>query len=138
MDDPELIPAAVEEMLRMEAAVSTCRRATKDTELAGAPLQKDDIVLVVLQGPNRDPGEFDAPDAVQIDRAPNRHLSFGAGPHRCVGSHLARIVIRIALEEIHRRIPDHRLDPATPPLPHASQVRGVLQLPLVFTPEQRS
>ncbi len=132
IDDPELIPAAVEEMLRIEAAVSTCRRATRDTVLAGVPVRKDDVVLVILQGANRDPGEFADPADVRIDRTPNRHLSFGAGPHRCVGSHLARIVIRTALDEIHRRIPDYRLDPDNPPLWHASQVRGALRLPLLF------
>jgi cytochrome P450 len=71
---------------------------------------------------------------MRIDRAPNRHLTFGSGPHRCLGSHLARIELRIALEESHRRIPDYALDPNEPPTVLPSQVRGVARMPIVFTP----
>ncbi len=136
VEDPSLIPAAVEEMLRMEGAVSAGRRATKDTEIGGIPIQEGDRVLVVLSAANRDDSEFDAPDVVRITREPNRHLSFGAGPHRCLGSHLARVEIRIALEELHRRIPDYRIDPSKPSVFNAGQVRGVVTLPVLFTPEQ--
>ena len=83
-------------------------------------------------GANSDPREFDDPGAVRIDRTPNRHLSFGSGPHRCLGSHLARVELRIALEELHRRIPDYRL--AGPVVQHPSQVRGVVRMPIAFTP----
>jgi cytochrome P450 len=82
-----------------------------------------------------DSREFANPDTVQIDRSPNRHLTFSTGPHRCLGSHLARIEISIALAELHRRIPDYRVDPDKATISHASQVRGVLQLPILFTPE---
>jgi cytochrome P450 len=71
---------------------------------------------------------------VQVDRLHNRHLTFSAGPHRCVGSNLARVELTIALEEIHRRIPDYRVDPDRPPTYHHSQVRGVRELYLTFTP----
>ena len=136
VDDPSLIPAAVEEMLRMEGAVSAGRRAMKDTELAGIPIKEGDRVLVVLSAANRDSSEFDSPDVVRITREPNRHLSFGAGPHRCLGSHLARVEIRIALEELHRRIRDYRIDPEKPSVYNAGQVRGVVTLPVRFTPEK--
>ena len=135
IDDPALLPSAVEEMLRIESAVSMGRRVTHDTELGGVKLKAGDQLLVVLAGANRDGRQFNEPDEVRIDRAPNRHLAFGSGPHRCLGSHLARIELTIALEEIHRRIPDYRLDPGQPALSHASQVRGVVKLPILFTPE---
>ena len=135
IDDPALQPGAVEEMLRNESAVSMGRRVTRDTELGGVKLKAGDQLLVVLAGANRDGRQFTEPDEVRIDRAPNRHLAFGSGPHRCLGSHLARIELTIALEEIHRRIPDYRLDPGQPALSHASQVRGVVKLPILFTPE---
>ena len=135
IDDPALLPSAVEEMLRIESAVSMGRRVTRDTELGGVKLKAGDQLLVVLAGANRDGRQFNEPDEVRIDQAPNRHLAFGSGPHRCLGSHLARIELTIALEEIHRRIPDYRLDPGQPALSHASQVRGVVKLPILFTPE---
>jgi cytochrome P450 len=136
VDDPSLIPSAVEEMLRIEGAVSAGRRAMKDTELAGVTIKEGDRVLVVLSAANRDSSEFDQPDVVRVTREPNRHLSFGAGPHRCLGSHLARVEIRIALEELHRRIPDYRIDPDKPSVFNAGQVRGVVTLPVLFTPEK--
>jgi cytochrome P450 len=132
--EASLIPAAVEEMLRIEAAVSPGRQVRQDTELGGVTLNRGDTVLLVLAGANRDAREFTEPADVRIDRLPNRHLSFGAGPHRCLGSHLARIELRIALEELHRRIPDYRLAPDQPVLAHPSQVRGVIRMPITFTP----
>jgi cytochrome P450 len=136
IDDPDLIPAAVEEILRFEAAVSMGRSARRDTTIAGVPIKQGDQLLVILAGANRDASEFPEPDEFHVDRRPNRHLSFGAGPHRCLGSHLARIELRIALEEIHRRIPDYRLDPAKPALSQATAIRGVVALPILFTPER--
>ncbi|MEZ0355250.1 cytochrome P450 [Mycobacterium sp. SA01] len=138
IEDPGLLPGAVEEMLRYEAAVSMGRNATVDTEIGGLPIKQGDQLVVILAGVNRDRGEFVDPDEVQLDRTPNRHLAFGSGPHRCIGSHLARIEVAAALEAIHRRIPDYRIDTSKPVLSHASQVRGVTQLPILFTPENRS
>jgi cytochrome P450 len=89
---------------------------------------------VLLCSANRDGGEFEDPDELRIDRSPNRHLSFGAGPHRCIGSHLARIELKLAMEEIHKRLPDYRLVPEDPPILHATQVRGCIRLPITFTP----
>ncbi|GAA4546703.1 cytochrome P450 [Pseudonocardia xishanensis] len=135
IDDPSLVPAAVEEMLRMEAAVSMGRRVRHDVTLGGVDLKEGDQLLLVLHGANRDGREFPDPDVVKVDRTPNRHLSFGSGPHRCLGSHLARIEISLVFEELHKRIPDYRVDPAKQVVSHASQVRGVLDLPILFTPE---
>jgi cytochrome P450 len=135
IDDPALIPAAVEEMLRIEAAVSPGRRVSHDTTLGGVELKAGDQLLLVLAAANRDGREFDDPDVVHIDRTPNRHLSFGSGPHRCLGSHLARIEVQLVFEELHKRIPDYRVDPSKPVVSHPSQVRGVLELPILFTPQ---
>jgi cytochrome P450 len=134
IDDPSLAPSAVEEMLRIEAAVSPGRKVMADTSLAGIPLAAGDTVLLVLAAANADAREFDEPAKVRIERSPNRHLSFGSGPHRCLGSHLARVELRIALEELHRRIPDYLVD-AGELVQHPSQVRGVVRMPVTFTPE---
>lgn len=136
IDDPSLIPAAVEEMLRIEAAVSPGRRVRHDTTLGGIELKEGDQLLLVLAGANRDGREFDDPDVVHIERTPNRHLSFGSGPHRCLGSHLARVELQLVFEELHKRIPDYRIDTEKQVVSHPSQVRGVLELPILFTPEQ--
>ncbi|MEZ7240686.1 cytochrome P450 [Rhodococcus sp. GXMU-t2271] len=132
--DDGLIPTAVEEILRIEAAVVMGRRATRDVELGGARIKEGDQLIVMLCSANRDADEFDDPDTLDLERTPNRHLSFGAGPHRCLGSHLARLELSIALEELHRRIPDYELVESDPPVLHATQVRGCLRLPIKFTP----
>ncbi|WP_040801093.1 cytochrome P450 [Nocardia higoensis] len=134
IDDESIIPSAVEEILRIEAAVIPGRRATRTTELGGVTISEGDQLILMLCGANRDSAEFESPDQLELDRMPNRHLSFGAGAHRCIGSHLARIELRIALEELHRRIPDYDLVESDPPVLHASQVRGCARLPIRFTP----
>lgn len=133
--DPALIPKAVEEILRIEAAIVPGRRATREVELGGVTIAEGDQLILMLCGANRDPGEFPAPTDFTVERYPNRHLSFGAGPHRCLGSHLARVELTIALEELHRRIPDYQLVESDPPIFHSSQVRGCMRLPITFTPE---
>ena len=134
IDDPDAIPTAVEEILRIESAVTMGRIATRDVEIGGVTVAEGEMVAVLLAAANRDSGEFEDPDALVADREPNRHLAFGAGPHRCIGSHLARIELRIAFEEIHRRIPDYQLVESDPPLFHATQVRGCVRMPITFTP----
>lgn len=135
LDDPELIPSAVEEILRIEAAASSGRRATRDVELGGVQIKAGDQLLLLVNSANRDESEFEDADDLKVDRFPNRHLSFGAGPHRCIGSHLARIELQLAFEEIHARIPDYDLIAEDPPIMHSSQVRGCVKLPITFTPE---
>jgi cytochrome P450 len=107
--DADLVPSAVEELLRAYAVINTGRVATRDAEFHGCPVQKGDRVLLSTAAANRDPDIFDRPTTIDIRRSPNRHLTFGAGPHRCLGSHLARLELAIALEEWHRRIPDYRI-----------------------------
>lgn len=133
--DPAVIPQAVEELLRIEAAVIPGRRARRDVEFGGVQIAKDEQLILMLCGANRDPAEFAEPEKLSINRFPNRHLSFGAGAHRCLGSHLARIELKIALEELHRRIPDYQIDESDPPVYHSTQVRGCKQMHITFTPE---
>ncbi len=135
IDDPDMIPTAVEEILRIEAAVVPGRRATRDVELGGMKIAEGEQLILMLCSANRDGDEFDEPDALDLTRKPNRHLAFGGGAHRCLGSHLARIELTIALEELHRRIPDYQLIESDPPVFHASQVRGCVRMPIRFTPE---
>jgi cytochrome P450 len=134
--DPTVIPKAVEEILRIEAAVAAGRRATRDVELGGVRIAEGDQLLLMLCSANRDPDAFQDPTVFDIQRSPNRHLSFGAGVHRCLGSHLGRVELTVALEELHRRIPDYQLVESDPPIFHSTQVRGCLRMPITFTPEK--
>jgi cytochrome P450 len=109
--DPDVIPAALEEFLRYYAFVAPSRKVMRDVEFDGCPMRKGDMVFVPLCGATRDPLAFPDADEFVIDRPANNHIAFGAGPHRCIGSHLARRELRIALEEWHKRIPDYHLVP---------------------------
>jgi len=116
--DPRLIPSAVEEFLRCFAFVAPARKVMEDTDFHGCPLKAGDMVLVPLSAATRDPLQFDGSTAVQIDRDPNNHIAFGLGPHRCLGSHLARRELRVALDVWHQRIPDYRLTPGVDVIEH--------------------
>jgi cytochrome P450 len=107
--DPALAPAAVEELLRYYSIVVISRHTTADAQSHGCPMSKGDRVIVPLATANRDPAAFPDADAFVLDRSPNRHIGFGVGPHRCVGSHLARLELQVALEEWHRLIPDYHI-----------------------------
>jgi cytochrome P450 len=132
IDDPSLIPTAVEEILRMDAPVTTARVVAKPVRLGDAEMLPGDKVLVSLPSAGYDPAEFECPTEFKVDRNPNRHLTFSAGPHRCVGSNLARVELSIAFEEILRRIPDFEV--VAEPARHHTQVRGLFELPIRFTP----
>jgi cytochrome P450 len=113
--DPALIPAAVEEMLRYDSPVQlTARTATEDVEVGGKAIPAGRVVLVSIGGANRDPAVFEQPDQFRIDRPdPGRHLAFSLGTHHCLGASLARLEGRIAMEELTRRFP--ALEAAAPP-----------------------
>jgi cytochrome P450 len=115
---PEIIPSAVEELLRAYSFVPTQRLVTRDTEFHGCPVKAGDMAMFPIPAACRDPKLFDRPNEVILDRAANNHFAFGAGPHRCLGSHLARRELRVALEEWHSRIPDYRLDESVEVLEH--------------------
>jgi len=132
--DPARIPAAVEELVRYDTLVNDCRRVRRDVEIGGQLLRAGDVVLLLYSSAGRDPEQFPDPDAVDFDRLPNRHLGFGAGVHRCAGSHLARLQLRVALEEMHRVIPTYRVDESIPPRTHVGWIRGVDVLHLTLDP----
>ncbi len=132
VEDPGLVATAVEEMLRWESAVAPARVVKRDVVMGGVRLAAGDRVLIPLGAAGRDPEKFPGADEVDLARDPNPHLAFGAGRHRCLGSHLARVELRVAFAELHRRFPDYRLDPADPPVRHLSQVKGVERLPLLL------
>jgi cytochrome P450 len=112
--DPELIPAAIEESLRLEPAAAVVDRyATSDTTLGPARIRAGDQVTVSIAGANRDPAVFPGPDDYRVDRAnAGRHLAFAHGPHFCLGVHLARLEARVAVATMLARLPGLRLDPA--------------------------
>jgi cytochrome P450 len=130
IDDPALIPGAAEEFLRYWSLVSTCRQAKTDTVLAGAFIKAGDIVNICTPAASRDPHEFFNPDEIDFHRTPNRHLAFGAGPHRCIGSHLARAEITVTIQELISIMPSFDLDPDDPPVQRFGQVLGVDRLAL--------
>lgn len=111
MDDSERAASAIEELVRYHAIVTMPRRATRAIGFRGERFAEDEIVACPSPAANRDPAHFERPHELVFDRSPNRHLGFGLGPHRCLGIHLARRELRVALEALHRRLPDYRLHP---------------------------
>jgi cytochrome P450 len=111
MDDPPRVFNAIEELVRYHAIVTMPRRATRATLLRGEQVAENGIVACPSPAANRDPEQFPRPHEIQFDRFPNRHAGFGLGPHRCLGIHLARRELRVALQALHRRMPDYRLHP---------------------------
>ncbi|MBM3800254.1 MAG: cytochrome P450 [Actinobacteria bacterium] len=107
--DPSLMPTAIEEFLRAYAPVTMARLVAKDHDFHGCPMKKDEWVLLPFPAANLDPAEFPDADRVLIDRAENRHSAFGLGIHRCLGSNLARLELRVAVEEFIKRFPDFEL-----------------------------
>ena len=128
--DPAVIPAAVEEFLRQFAFVAPSRKVMQDTDFHGCPLKTGDMVFLPLSGATRDPAQFDDGATVHFDRPTNNHIAFGAGPHRCLGSHLARRELRVAFEEWHRVIPDYRLTEGVEVTEHGGGLYGIDRLEL--------
>jgi len=131
-DDPSLVPSAIEELLRWETPVmGVVRVAVQDTEISGCPVHEGDMVMVMLSSVNTDEAELPDADVVRFDREANRHLAFGGGVHRCLGSHLARLELRVALREWHRRIPEYAVaDGHT--LAYTSGIRSIDHFPMTF------
>jgi len=135
IDEPELIPTAVEELLRLTSPViSFVRTATQDTELRGQKIRQGQRVLMLYASANRDASQFENPDALQVERNPH-HLAFGLGNHFCMGANLARMEMRVALREILRRFPDMEYAAGGPEMGRSSLVRSCMHLHLNFTPE---
>jgi cholest-4-en-3-one 26-monooxygenase len=136
-ENPDLIPGAVEEMLRLVSPVlSFARTATRDTILRGVPIAKGQKVLMIYGSANRDEKAFPNPDALEIERHPH-HLAFGIGNHFCMGANLARMELRVALTEILRRLPDMRYATTDgPEFGSSALVRSVKHMYVRFTPER--
>jgi cytochrome P450 len=135
LSKPELIAPAVEEFLRYSSPIQIFgRNAARDLELHGARIRSGDIVALSFGSANQDPKVFANPEQCILDRAPNRHLAFGAGPHLCLGAPVARLEMAVTLEEFLTRIPDFNLAPG-----RAGQWkgrgdrRGLASLPVVIS-----
>jgi cytochrome P450 len=130
--DPDSIPQVVEELLRWETPVmGAARVATRDAQVAGLEVRAGEQVMALLGAANVDDGEMADAGDVRWDREVNRHLAFGGGIHRCLGSHLARLELRVALREWHRRLPDYRVKPGVL-LDYTPGIRALDSFPMVL------
>jgi len=138
--EPEILPRAVEEFIRFAGSIHGLHRTVaKEVELSGHTFCPGESILVNFASANRDAQEFPDPDRCVLDRQANRHLGFGAGVHRCLGSNLARLEFRIGIEQALLRLPDYALAPGAEATFHGNSLtRGYRQIPVVFTPGERS
>jgi cytochrome P450 len=135
VDDPSLLPAAIEELLRTETPVPFgARFAAADFEVNGKQVNEGEMVAVLWAAANVDPDAFPDPLTVDFERPANRHIAFAAGFHRCLGSHLARMELRAALGAWHRRVPEYSIAPGKEAVYNNDGVRIVDPLPLAITP----
>ena len=128
--EPELLPTAIEELLRAYAPVTMARIVSQDAEIGGCPVKQGDSVLLPFPAANRDPDVFENADTVIIDREVNRHVAFGLGIHRCLGSNLARLELRLAVEVFINRFPKFELADPSAVTWSLGQVRGPRKLPV--------
>ena len=131
-ENPGQISEAVEEVLRRYSFTVPPRRVAKDTVFEGIEMKANDRIMLFLPAADLDPKEFPEPTKVDLDREKKVHIAFNAGPHRCLGSHLARVELNILYEEMLSRMPEFRLDPEKPPKFHGGNVIGVNELHLVW------
>jgi cytochrome P450 len=130
--EPELIDLAVEEFLRWVSPVQgTGRLVMEDAEINGCPVHRGERVFMLLGSANRDETVFPDPDSVILDRDPNRHLAFGVGPHRCLGSHLAKTVLKVSLQQLVPVLAEWRVADENAVQWVVSETRGLRRLPLV-------
>jgi cytochrome P450 len=134
--DPALVAPMVEEVMRLESPVpsSGVRWATEDCEVNGVPVKQNEMVYLCWAAGNVDPAVFTDPLQVDFHREANRHIAFAAGRHRCLGSHLARLELRCAIDQFHRRVADYEIAPGEEVRYKFEGVRHASYLPLVFTP----
>ena len=132
IDEPALITNAVEELLRAYSPVTMARIVASDVEYNGCPMKENERIVMNFPAANRDPEKFENPDQVILDRPANPHIAFGVGIHRCAGSNLARMEMRVAIQEFLARIPDFKLEDPDAVTWAGGQVRGPRTLPVVF------
>jgi len=128
LDEPDVMIFALEEFLRHYAPVTMARLVAKDHDFHGCPMKQDDWVLLPFPAANRDPLQFESPDTFIVDRQENRHAAFGLGIHRCIGSNLARLELKVAIEEFVKRFPHFELAGDT--RWSVGQIRGPRELPV--------
>ena len=134
---PELIPSAVEEFMRFVTPTRSHTRTVKaDVTVDGHPLKAGDRIHLNWVGANHDPAVFDRPDEIQVERKPNRHMAFGFGSHTCVGIHMARAEMKVALEEVLDAMEDIRVSDVDQIVEHPGSTWGIGNLPVVFTPRR--
>jgi cytochrome P450 len=138
VEHPEKQAAAIEEFLRYYSFVIPARKVMQDSTLGGCPVSAGQMIWIPLASANRDPREFPHADQVLVERPDNRHIAFGAGPHRCIGSHLARQELRIAMAGWLRRIPDFSLAEGAVLREHAGSQLGIDSVPLIWAPAQEA
>ena len=139
IDDPASLPRATEEFLRHDSpAFGLTRTVTRDAVFHGQSLRKGERVVLLFPAAGWDPGVFTDPETIDFDRTSNRHMAFGLGPHRCLGSHHARVMFQVMLSEVLRRLPDFRIEGDLVRFEDAGDVYAVKHLPVVFTPGPRS
>ncbi len=131
-DDDLLWTMASEEVLRYYAPVTMARKVVADTEVGGCPVKAGDQMLLTFPAANHDPEAFEAADEFQLDRAKNRHVAFGLGIHRCVGSNLARLELLVALQEWLRAFPNYTLDQTKKTTWANGQIRGPRNVPVLL------
>lgn len=133
--DASLIPTAVEEILRWTCPLTNAMRlVTRDVEIRGRRVRAGERVVIWLPSGNRDEEVFPDADRFDVGRTPNDHLSFGHGEHFCLGAHLARLEIRVLLDEIVKRLPDIRLNGEVERI-CSNQLAGIKHMPVRFSPE---
>jgi cytochrome P450 len=134
-EHPDQINDIVEELLRLDGSfICIGRTARHDTSFAGREIKAGERIIMYWASANRDEAEFDSPDDFNPDREQNRHIAFGAGPHRCVGSNLARMNLRVALDVVARRLRDIKLAPGADVGFHSTFNRAPLSVPITFSP----
>ena len=138
--EPEILPKAVEEFIRFAGSIHGIpRTVAKEVELSGRRFCPGESVIVNYASANRDPSEFPEPGRCVLDRQANRHLGFGAGVHRCLGSNLARLEFHVGLEQVLSRMPDFTPAPGADAVFHGNSVtRGYREIPVTFTAGARS
>jgi cytochrome P450 len=139
IDDPQLYRTATDEFLRyFSVNQQLSRTVTRDVVLGGQQLRRNDRVIISWLAANHDEHEFERPDDIVLDRSPNRHVAFGLGPHRCIGSHLARVMFEVMVKAVLDRIPDYRVDTngVYEYLGNPSMT-GLGRLPVTFTPRAK-